>query len=318
MKRFRNILVHADGPDGGRTALNRGLDLAAKNDAQLTVVEVVPELPPNIRKLQDHKPVAELEQMARDDAQARLDDLISEVATNGITVQTVVLIGTPFLEIIRRVLTERYDLLIRTAAQPHGVSERIFGTTGLHLLRKCPCPVWIVRPDSQTGFKNVMVAVDVSSEDDAESRLNHDLMQIAQSLAKSEGAKLHAVTAWSVWMESYLRVSRHVGAEGLDETRRELAYHANEWLQKLAGQFQSTPTAELHVVNGEPDDVIPRVIEEYQIDLLVMGTIGRSGLSGVFIGNTADRILNQVKCSVLALKPLDFETPVSLPSGNDT
>lgn len=317
MKRFRNILVHADGRDGGRTALRRAIQLARANDARLTVAEVIPELPPNIRKMRDIKPVAELEEMAREDAQQRLDDLLSEVDPAGLNVEKVVLTGTPFLELIRRVLTGRHDLVIKTAAQPDGLSERIFGTTGLQLLRKCPCPVWIIRPESELTFKNILVAVNVFAEHDSEARLNYDLVQLSHSLAQTEQASLHVVAAWELWMEGYLRTSHHMGAERVEETCRELEYSTGEKLKQVLGKIDSDPKVTTHVLNGVPEFVIPRVVREQEIDLLVMGTIGRSGLAGVFIGNTADRILSQVNCSVLALKPPGFETPVTLPHKDD-
>lgn len=311
MKRFRNILVHADGHDGGRAALKRGIDLAVKNDARLTIVEVVPEIPPNIRKLQELKPVAELEQMTIEDAALRLEDLISECDVRGLRVETDVLIGTPFLELIRRVLVNRHDLVLKTAAQPHGISERIFGTTGLQLLRQCPCPVWIMKPESQDGFRTLLVAIDVFSDDAADSRLNFDLLQIATSFATRESAKLHAVTAWEFWMENYLRGTKKIEGR-VDAARKEIEYAARQKLEELLSAFPSA-TIEPHVKHGEPDQVIPRVAQDIETDLLIMGTVGRSGLSGMFMGNTADRILNQVNCSVLALKPADFETPVDLP-----
>ncbi|NQV23321.1 MAG: universal stress protein [Rhodopirellula sp.] len=85
MKRFLKILVHADGRDGGRTALRRAIHLARTNEARLTVAEVIPELPPNIRKLKEIKSVAELKEMAREDAQQGLDELLSEVDTVGVS-----------------------------------------------------------------------------------------------------------------------------------------------------------------------------------------------------------------------------------------
>ena len=54
--------------------------------------------------------------------------------------------------------------------------------------------------------------------------------------------------------------------------------------------------------------------EREAVELTVMGTVGRTGIPGMIIGNTAEAILSRVKCSVLAVKPPDFETPVSLES----
>jgi nucleotide-binding universal stress UspA family protein len=57
---------------------------------------------------------------------------------------------------------------------------------------------------------------------------------------------------------------------------------------------------------------VPESARESQADLVVMGTVGRTGISGLFIGNTAEAILEQVRCSVLAIKPLGFVSPVKL------
>ena len=64
------------------------------------------------------------------------------------------------------------------------------------------------------------------------------------------------------------------------------------------------------MIKGEAATVIPRFVNNHGIDLMVMGTLARSGIAGLFIGNTAEKILNSVHCSVLALKPAGFETPV--------
>ena len=68
----------------------------------------------------------------------------------------------------------------------------------------------------------------------------------------------------------------------------------------------------LHLIEGDPDDCIPELAMEQGIDLLVMGSVCRTGIAGFLIGNTAEEVLNQVDCSVLTLKPEGFVTPVIL------
>ena len=58
--------------------------------------------------------------------------------------------------------------------------------------------------------------------------------------------------------------------------------------------------------------MIPELAREIKADLIVMGTVARTGISGFFMGNTAETILNRLDCSVLAVKPQGFETPVAL------
>ena len=63
-------------------------------------------------------------------------------------------------------------------------------------------------------------------------------------------------------------------------------------------------------MKGKASKEIPLMVENYGIDLIVMGTVGRVGIPGLIIGNTTESILEQTKCSVLAIKPEGFKTPV--------
>ena len=70
--------------------------------------------------------------------------------------------------------------------------------------------------------------------------------------------------------------------------------------------------AKMHFVIEPPDIAIMNCIEQHDIDLLVMGTVGRAGISGFITGNTAERLLPRIPCSLLAVKPPGFKSPVSL------
>ena len=69
---------------------------------------------------------------------------------------------------------------------------------------------------------------------------------------------------------------------------------------------------QVHLIKGRADKVIPEVVRQKEIDLLVMGTVCRTGVAGLFIGNTAENVLAQVDCSVLSVKPEGFVTPITL------
>jgi nucleotide-binding universal stress UspA family protein len=65
------------------------------------------------------------------------------------------------------------------------------------------------------------------------------------------------------------------------------------------------------LVQGTPSHQLPKLAEEINADLVIMGTVARSGIAGILIGNTAENVLSQLQCSVLAIKPRDFVSPVS-------
>ena len=97
--------------------------------------------------------------------------------------------------------------------------------------------------------------------------------------------------------------------------REKMCREAESALQEqlAATDFRTLPRGvQVHVKEGPPDVVIPQAIDEYEIDLLVMGTLARSGIRGMLVGNTAERILPQLSCSLLAVKAAGFESPITL------
>lgn len=66
----------------------------------------------------------------------------------------------------------------------------------------------------------------------------------------------------------------------------------------------------MHHARGRPDRTIPQLIDSLEVDILVMGTVARTGIPGFIIGNTAENTLREIRCSLLALKPNGFVSPV--------
>ncbi|UZE96145.1 universal stress protein [Alkalimarinus alittae] len=65
-----------------------------------------------------------------------------------------------------------------------------------------------------------------------------------------------------------------------------------------------------HLIQGTPDRELPKLADSLEADLVVMGTVARTGVAGLLIGNTAEAVLPQLRCSVLAIKPNGFVSPV--------
>ena len=86
-----------------------------------------------------------------------------------------------------------------------------------------------------------------------------------------------------------------------------------EHIDALMEKYRVTDSGgSVHLVAGDAGKVLPRLAESLDIGLIVMGTVARTGLSGLIMGNTAETILRSVRCSVLAVKPAGFVTPVKL------
>src|SRR6185436_4600010 len=86
---------------------------------------------------------------------------------------------------------------------------------------------------------------------------------------------------------------------------------ARDHLGKLLEPFQIAATdSHVHLLRGEPAQELIRFVNTGGFDLLVLGTVARTGISGLLIGNTAETLINRVECSVMAIKPADFVTPI--------
>jgi nucleotide-binding universal stress UspA family protein len=302
MQRFKKILFVNDPTDRGE-ALQRAARLARSNEAQLTIASVSEELPPPLADIKKS-----LLRLQEEDIQSLLEQLPAE----GLDVETRHLIGTPFIEIIKEVLRAGHDLIIKPAEGRGGVSGLLFGSTDLHLMRKCPCPVWIIKPAKRKNYARILAAVDPDPGEKANAELNTLILDLATSLARREGSKLYIIHAWSMPYESALRGGRtYLPQFEVDRMVRETRSAHEKWLGELLAHYEAQdPTVKVHLRKGEPADVIPAVAQNKRVELIVMGTVARTGIPGLFIGNTAEKTLTQVDCSVLAVKPKAFSTPV--------
>jgi universal stress protein E len=323
MERFKKILFVVDPEKACRPALDRAVALAGKNQAELAVVTVVPRLHAGIHLLGAGATSDDLQAAAEARQQARLSSLIEPYGQR-IRIQTKVLLGTPFLKIIREVLSDAHDLVIRPP-DGAGRSGRLIGTDEMNLLRKCPCPVWLIKCKRSRSFRRILAAVDVGESDrpgeETRHAMNCRILEVASSLALRESAELHVVHAWDAVGEAIVRgtmVSRpekYVAAY-VEQVKQRSAANLEALLDEVADvvRLSGCDDSQLktHLVRGSARKEIPALAKRLDADLVVMGTVGRTGIPGLLMGNTAETILQQVNCSVLAIKPPGFVTPVTL------
>jgi len=310
MKRFKNILFFADGSTHTTWALERAILLARTNGARLTVLDVISDsqtpdaIPRRFR--------SDLYTILRDRLQQQLDELVAGFR-EGIEelIYTRVATGIDFVEVIRAVLRNGHDLVMKAARPPEGFSEHLLGSTDLHLLRKCPCPVWIDRPSVTHPYRNILAAVNPAEDEfNGCSRL---VMELASSLASSESAQLSVIHAWQMHGESTLRNGRGRISEKeldllIDMTHRK---HREQFDALLEACGLASDAEHVYLERGPAAASIRDLSLKLDVDLLVMGTVGRTGIPGFFIGNTAENLLQTTSASILAVKPRDFISPVT-------
>lgn len=315
----RKILAVADtGPD--QLALKTALALAEAHGAALDVLACV-ELPRDmviLSRLTGEDPdtlVEEAVEHTRKDVQAHLSEIMPDRQVN-----LEVAAGKAYLEIIRYVAKTGCDFVIKNAEPLSRKHRFLFASTDQHLLRKCPCPVWLQTPTASTNPRRVLAAVDLDVRDAAEpetlTALNRRVVDAARGIATMPDAEVIVLHAWDaigeglVWAFSSSGDARIEADKYLNEILDSRHHAMRRFLASIQQEDEAGPRLVPRLSRGTPEQVIEEQSQKLGADVVVMGTVARVGLHGVFIGNTAENIINSLECPVLAVKPDGFVSPL--------
>jgi universal stress protein E len=216
----------------------------------------------------------------------------------------------PGERIVRRVLRDGHDLVLKSVEpQPLGGLAPL----DLELLRKCPRPVWLSRPIARPRHEvRVAAAIDPRSVERAGHDLSIDLLRRARTLADLGNGRLAVISCWECGFEGFLlhnpwqavphsEIRSVVASEELDHRAA---------LDRVLRESGVGGAISVHHVRGEPGRTIPATADELGVDILVMGTVARTGIPGLLMGNTAETVVRRLACSLVAVKPPGFVSPV--------
>lgn len=235
-------------------------------------------------------------------ARGALAELVRRAKGEGVVAEAQLVLGAGWREIVRQVQAGGHDLVVIGTRDASSLRRMLFGSTALRLLRRCPCPVLVTRPESDEHPPRLLVATDLQPAGLAAIRLGLSVGRLFGTTIDV----LHAVD----YPLDYLGVA--LPDEAADKYHSKIRAAAWESLQKQlaeAGAAEGEVNVRIPEAVGGPDLAIRHVLDINGIDILVLGTLARSGLDRLLIGNTAERLLPEVHCSVLAVKPPGFVVP---------
>ncbi len=310
MQRFQNILYVSEGIGEDVEGLKQALSLARNAGARLTFLLFHPPMP-EVQHAYARGYHSFLEEqiqavirVAREAAHVSEADVQVSIEVESLEIPAAI-------RVIQRVLRFAHDLVIKEASVT--ARGKGFKSTDMTLLRKCPCPVWLARPISVSRREiRVAVAVDPESRDQADRDLSIRLLQLAMGLAATCSGELDIVSCWRYEFEEYLRSSIRVQvpASVINSDVEKARERHLSLLEELVRESGIAGSYRIRHLKGDADVCVPAFIEEQRVHILVMGTIARTGLRGFLIGNTAENIVDQLGCALLAVKPHGFVSPV--------
>ena len=209
--------------------------------------------------------------------------------------------------IIHHVLDDNSDLVVK-ATKPHNdLTSVIFTPTDWHLMRKCPTPVLLVKEHDWPTDGNIIAAVNVGSEDEEHSQLNDKITQYASDYATLLSGHVNLVNSYP---STPLNIAIEVPEFDPETYNNAVRNNHREEMANHAQRFNIEPKR-CYVKEGLPEKVVPAVAKEIDAELVIIGTVGRVGISAALIGNTAEHVIDELNCDVLAVKPDGFRCPLA-------
>jgi nucleotide-binding universal stress UspA family protein len=306
---YRNILVAIDFSPYSEAALNQALWVARHSGARIVLAHALPDLMAVVHSASTTAKLdllrgegEEFQREIESRTEARLRKLAAGFDTSGLDIRYETYLGKPYFEIPYAVEREKIDLVI-AGTRGHGrVAQFLLGSTAKRLIRKCPCSVWVVKTEHVGPPKSVLAATDFS---DVSRRAVLEGLAIAQQ----SGAIFHLVHVIESLELPDEVIERFPDVKAV---RERMADEAHRSLQEFVESLNvDASLIKMHQPTAVPWDEIRRLVKELSIDLVSIGTVGRSGVPRLLLGNTAEKILDHCDSSILTTKAADFVSPLA-------
>lgn len=305
---FKQILVATDFSACADAALRQAVWLGHQSGARLVVSHCLDHLRRAAHSV-SYKAKLDLlsadgglfQKEIREESDKKIRQQIAALNVTDLEITYETLLGEPFVEITHAVQQEGYDLVISGTRGRSGWKEFFVGSTARRLIRKCPSAVWIVKAEHAEPPKVILAPSDFS---DVSRKAVLQGLWLAEK-ASAEFHLLHVIDSKDV-PDNLMEKIPDSGS-----VREEINQEAAQRMESFLGSLgRDTTKVQCHLSWGDPWQEIGRIATKHHTDLIAMGTVGRSGIKGVLLGNTAERVLETCDCSILTIKPDEYVSPI--------
>lgn len=242
----------------------------------------------------------------------RLETLAEPIREAGIVVKTTALWDHPLYEgVVRQAIESEADIVFKDTHHHSAVTRAVFSNTDWSLIRTCPTPLWLVKPQDIASAPAFVAAIDPMNEHDKPAALDDEILQLSKLLSKQVGGSVHAFHSYDPRIAVATATANAYIPVSLPFDEIELQMHEDH--QKRFGEitkFHGIDDEHAHLKSGLTHEELAALATEVDADVVVMGAVARNRWKRLFIGATAERTLEHLPCDLLIVKPDWFRTPV--------
>ena len=303
---INHILVVLDSEHPEQPAFDRALALASSVKADITILGSCYEAYCEDNSSLENETKNKIKDALINNCQLWLESYVSEAEKQGIEISTEVHWQKNLHNAVMASLnTNDFDLVIKGTKPHKGIIDRVFTHSDWNLLRHCPAPVLLVKSPKPWANNRILASLDATSHDEGHRLINENILDFAEHLADHFSTDLHLVNSYPMVALAFAMVPEVTAP---DDIQKYITQQHKDECEHYAKKYNINDD-HIHITEGDPDDVVEVMAKEIEADLIVIGTVAREGLSGVLLGNTAERIVDRVPCDVLVIKPLDGVKP---------
>lgn len=306
MRPIRRILVTVSAPNGrASAAVARAAELALACGARLELFHDISTPVPVELLGTKANALSALKREARDAALAGLEKLAAPLRAQGLRVTTTAEWDFPVHEaVVRRALSSGADLIVTHQRGKHRL-PRLLAHADWELLRESPLPVLLVKSRRAYRGASLLAAIDPFHAFAKPSGLDGRILQEGAALGAALGIPLHVLHAYQPLPLPSRRRSGGAAPQSAGDIERSAAQHARVGMDRALASV-SIRADRRHLVEGNALSVIPATARRLRSAIVVMGAVSRSGLKRLLVGNTAEAVIDELRCDLLIVKPAHF------------
>ena len=314
MKNIKKILAVVDPTVADQPAVHRAAWLAKHSGAELELLVCYYNEYLSGDRLFDSPSLEKARDEVIQSHEKHLEALAEPLRAHGIVVKTSAIWDHPLYEgIVRHSIESGTDIVLKDTHHHSAVTRALLTNTDWNLIRTCPVPLWLVKPQEIAETPVFVAAIDPMHQHDKPAALDDEILHVSKALADDVRGDVHAFHAYdpriavaTATANAYIPVSLP-----FDEIEQQMHEDHEKRFTEIT-EFHKIADSHAHLVAGLTHEELPRIADKLKADVVVMGAVARNRWKRLFIGATAERTLEDLPCDLLIIKPDWFQTPVGL------